>query len=153
MSWCLVLHLQGVIPLIYQLLAYKKCVALWPSGPGFKSSNLLSCMISVPCYLSRSSIVTPHPSQANFIAPGKRPLSAMSPIIVSHKPSGRLVALAGASGGPLIVSATLQTLARWVVAHKRQSSCSRYYLHSMWYSLREFSDVCRTYCCSCLPCF
>lgn len=56
--------------------------------------------------------MTPHPTKANFIAPGKRPLSAMSPIIVSHKASGRLVAVAGASGGPLIVSATTQTLAR-----------------------------------------
>eukprot|EP00878_Enallax_costatus_P018979 GHUV01020007.1.p1 GENE.GHUV01020007.1~~GHUV01020007.1.p1 ORF type:complete len:457 (+),score=130.97 GHUV01020007.1:1014-2384(+) len=61
---------------------------------------------------NKSSIVTPHPAEANFIAPGKRPLSAMSPIIVTHKATGRLVALAGASGGPLIVSATLQTLAR-----------------------------------------
>eukprot|EP00879_Flechtneria_rotunda_P013855 GHRR01014471.1.p1 GENE.GHRR01014471.1~~GHRR01014471.1.p1 ORF type:complete len:716 (+),score=228.03 GHRR01014471.1:397-2544(+) len=61
---------------------------------------------------NKSSFVTPHPSEANFIAPGKRPLSAMSPIIVTHKPSGRLVAVAGGSGGPLIVSATLQTLAR-----------------------------------------
>jgi len=56
--------------------------------------------------------VTPHPSKANFIAPGKRALSAMSPMIVSHKATGRLVAVAGASGGPLIVSATAQTLAR-----------------------------------------
>lgn len=58
--------------------------------------------------------MTPHPSKANFIAPGRRPLSAMSPVIVTHKASGRLVAVAGASGGPLIVSATAQTLARWV---------------------------------------
>ncbi|WIA36576.1 hypothetical protein OEZ86_007868 [Tetradesmus obliquus] len=61
---------------------------------------------------NKSSFVTPHPSEANFIAPGKRPLSAMSPIIASHRRSGRLLAVAGASGGPLIVSATLQTLAR-----------------------------------------
>jgi hypothetical protein len=31
----------------------------------------------------------------------------------SYKASGRLVAVVGVSGGPLIVSATLQTLARW----------------------------------------
>ncbi|KAI8464305.1 MAG: gamma-glutamyltranspeptidase [Monoraphidium minutum] len=61
---------------------------------------------------NRTSLVTPHPSPANFIAPGKRPLSAMSPIVAVERASGRLVAVTGASGGPLIVSATLQTLAR-----------------------------------------
>lgn len=85
-------------------------------------------LLSLPCFIDRSSIVTPHPSEANFIAPGKRPLSAMSPIIVTHKASGRLVALAGASGGPLIVSATLQTLARCgqasVCDHSRESNVS-----------------------------
>lgn len=61
---------------------------------------------------NRTSLVTPHPSPANFIAPGKRPLSAMSPIVAVERETGRLVAVAGGSGGPLIVSATLQTLAR-----------------------------------------
>lgn len=61
---------------------------------------------------NKTSFVTPHPSTANFIAPGKRPLSAMSPIIVVNRTSGRVHAVTGASGGPLIVSATLQTLAR-----------------------------------------
>jgi hypothetical protein len=68
--------------------------------------------------LRRRTLVTPHPSAANFIAPGKRPLSAMSPIIVTHKASGRLAAVVGASGGPLIVSATTQTLARCAVARR-----------------------------------
>eukprot|EP00775_Hariotina_reticulata_P002395 gene2395-2699_t len=61
---------------------------------------------------NKSSIVTPHPTEANFIEPGKRPLSAMSPVIVTNKTTGKVVAVTGASGGPLIVSATLQTLAR-----------------------------------------
>ena len=46
--------------------------------------------------------------EANAIAPGKRPLSSMSPVIVRADGKPRLVA--GGSGGPLIVSATLQTL-------------------------------------------
>ncbi len=53
-----------------------------------------------------------HPAEPNFIAPYKRPLSSMSPIIVVHRGTGKLKMVAGASGGPLIVSATLQTLAR-----------------------------------------
>jgi len=45
-------------------------------------------------------------SKANAIAPGKRPLSSMSPIIVMR--DGRPVLVAGASGGPLIISGVVQ---------------------------------------------
>jgi gamma-glutamyltranspeptidase/glutathione hydrolase len=47
-------------------------------------------------------------SEANAIAPLKRPLSSMSPTIVLDGESVRLVL--GASGGPRIISATLQVL-------------------------------------------
>lgn len=47
-------------------------------------------------------------NEANSIAPRKRPLSSMSPTIVFDDRGARLAA--GASGGPLIISATLQTL-------------------------------------------
>lgn len=50
------------------------------------------------------------PSVANFIVPGKKPLSSMSPMIVQQ--DGRLRAVLGASGGPRIISAVLQTLLR-----------------------------------------
>ncbi|HTJ09665.1 MAG TPA: gamma-glutamyltransferase [Candidatus Binataceae bacterium] len=43
---------------------------------------------------------------ANEIAPGKRPLSSMSPIIVMR--SGHPVLTAGASGGPTIISGVVQ---------------------------------------------
>ena len=45
-------------------------------------------------------------SEANRVAPGKRPLSSMSPTIVTK--DGRAVLVAGASGGPRIISAVLQ---------------------------------------------
>ncbi|MCR9199478.1 MAG: gamma-glutamyltransferase [Planctomycetaceae bacterium] len=45
-------------------------------------------------------------SEANTIAPGKKPLSSMTPMIVVK--DGRAVFSAGASGGPRIISATLQ---------------------------------------------
>jgi gamma-glutamyltranspeptidase/glutathione hydrolase len=47
-------------------------------------------------------------SGANAIAAGKRPLSSMTPVIVLE--GGRVRLVAGASGGPLIITSTLQTL-------------------------------------------
>ena len=45
---------------------------------------------------------------ANAIAPGKRPLSSMTPTIVER--DGRLVFVLGSPGGPRIITAVLQTL-------------------------------------------
>jgi gamma-glutamyltranspeptidase/glutathione hydrolase len=51
--------------------------------------------------------------KANFAAPGKRPLSSMSPTIVLGKDGVELVT--GAAGGPRIVSTTLQMILRVLV--------------------------------------
>mmetsp|Transcript_26991 Transcript_26991/g.44062 ORF Transcript_26991/g.44062 Transcript_26991/m.44062 type:complete len:175 (+) Transcript_26991:803-1327(+) len=48
------------------------------------------------------------PSTPNFIAPGKRPLSSMSPTIVLRDEEVYLIA--GASGGPKIITSTTQVL-------------------------------------------
>ncbi|KDD74433.1 gamma-glutamyltranspeptidase [Helicosporidium sp. ATCC 50920] len=62
------------------------------------------------------------PSEKNFISPGKKPYSSMSPIIVEQ--GGRLRCVLGASGGPRIISAVVQTLLRlWRV--KAMRSCLR----------------------------
>lgn len=50
----------------------------------------------------------PRPDQPNSIAPGKRPLTNMSPIILKH--DGRPVLAAGASGGRRILAAVAQTM-------------------------------------------
>lgn len=47
--------------------------------------------------------------EANAIAPLKRPLSSMAPTIVSD-PSGRVVLVAGAAGGPRIITTTLDVI-------------------------------------------
>ena len=50
------------------------------------------------------------PSPSNFIRPGKKPFSSMSPLVVERE--GQLRMVLGASGGPRIISAVLQTLVR-----------------------------------------
>lgn len=72
------------------------------------------------------------PSAPNFIRPGKKPLSSMSPTLLQDS-QGRLVGAVGASGGPRIVTAVLQTLIRcawppvfppcWYDAHMRMLQC------------------------------
>ncbi len=52
-------------------------------------------------------------SKANEIEPGKKPLSSMSPTIVTK--DGKAVFSAGASGGPRIISSTLQVLLNMIV--------------------------------------
>ncbi|KAL4444378.1 hypothetical protein ABPG75_012115 [Micractinium tetrahymenae] len=52
------------------------------------------------------------PSPANFIRPGKKPFSSMSPLIAEQ--GGQLVLAIGASGGPRIISAVLQAVVRLV---------------------------------------
>jgi gamma-glutamyltranspeptidase/glutathione hydrolase len=54
--------------------------------------------------------------EANAIAPGKRMLSAMSPTIVLD-PRGQLLMVAGAAGGPTIITTTTQLMIN-VIDHR-----------------------------------
>ncbi|KAL4869229.1 hypothetical protein BDV12DRAFT_168132 [Aspergillus spectabilis] len=49
------------------------------------------------------------PSEANFIRPGKRPLSSCTPAIVTH-PNGTVFFVAGSAGGSRIITATVQNI-------------------------------------------
>ena len=49
------------------------------------------------------------PSPANYIRPGKRPLSSMSPTLVTF-PNGSFYVAVGAAGGSRIITATVQNL-------------------------------------------
>ncbi|KAI9113817.1 hypothetical protein K1719_015068 [Acacia pycnantha] len=60
---------------------------------------------SMPANVSKN---VPPPAPANFIAPGKRPLSSMSPTIVLK--DGKLKAVVGASGGAMIIAGTAEVL-------------------------------------------
>lgn len=72
------------------------------------------------------------PSAANFIAPGKRPLSSMAPTIVLQDalgPDGTVTrgvrAVAGASGGPRIISGTLQVLSNLLLRGRSAADAVR----------------------------
>lgn len=60
---------------------------------------------SIPAKRSEN---VPPPAPANFIHPGKRPLSSMTPTIVLK--GGQLRAVVGASGGALIIAGTTDVL-------------------------------------------
>ncbi|KAI0126330.1 gamma-glutamyltransferase 1 [Xylariales sp. AK1849] len=49
------------------------------------------------------------PSPANYVRPGKRPLSSISPTIV-ESPDGKLYLVVGSAGGSRIITATIQNI-------------------------------------------
>ncbi|OOQ83174.1 gamma-glutamyltranspeptidase [Penicillium brasilianum] len=49
------------------------------------------------------------PSEANYVRPGKRPLSSITPAIVV-RPDGKLFLVAGSAGGSRIITATVQNI-------------------------------------------
>lgn len=51
-----------------------------------------------------------YPSPANYIRPGKRPLSSVTPIIVDHLANNSLYFAVGAAGGSRIPTSTIQAL-------------------------------------------
>ncbi len=69
---------------------------------------------------------------ANAIAPGKRPLSSMSPSIVVNA-SGRLVFVGGAAGGPRIITTMLDAIRAVVDFHQDAvSAVAAPRLHMQW---------------------
>jgi gamma-glutamyltranspeptidase/glutathione hydrolase len=68
---------------------------------------------------------------ANAIAPGKRPLSSMSPTIVTK--DGKVVLVLGSPNGPRIISVTLQTLLNVVDHHMSlEQAVSAPRIHHQW---------------------
>lgn len=69
---------------------------------------------------------------ANAIAPGKRPLSSMSPTVVTDA-DGQVVLVVGASGGSTIISGTLQVLLNVLVfGMDAEEAVSAPRIHHQW---------------------
>lgn len=71
-----------------------------------KAPSLTTSDFSVP---GKSNAFGYVPSPSNYIRPGKRPLSSITPAIVTH-PNGTLFFVVGAAGGSRIITATVQNL-------------------------------------------
>ncbi|MBX3364903.1 MAG: gamma-glutamyltransferase [Phycisphaeraceae bacterium] len=70
-------------------------------------------------------------SAANAPEAGKRPLSSMTPTIVLDE-EGRVLVVAGASGGPRIISATVQVVARALGGANAGEAVGATRLHHQW---------------------
>lgn len=68
--------------------------------------------------------------EANAVRPGARPLSSMSPTLVYQQ--GQLVGSLGGSGGPRIITATLQTLLRLMAGESAEAAVEGERLHHQW---------------------
>jgi gamma-glutamyltranspeptidase/glutathione hydrolase len=70
-------------------------------------------------------------SEGNTIAPGKRPLSSMTPTIVAR--DGQLSFVTGSPGGPTIISATLLTILNWMrLGMDAQAAINAPRFHHQW---------------------
>jgi len=78
-------------------------------------------------------------SEANGIAPGKRPLSSMSPTVIVR--DGKAILATGGSGGPRIISATLQaTLNHLVFGMPPKKAVAAPRFHHQWFPDKLFLE-------------
>ncbi|MCG3128319.1 MAG: Glutathione hydrolase proenzyme [Phycisphaerae bacterium] len=95
---------------------------------GFPLNNQLDDFATEPGKPNYFGLVQ---GSANLVAPGRRPLSSMSPTIVTR--DGRPILTAGASGGPRIISATLQVVLHVITRGRElQQAMTAPRLHHQW---------------------
>jgi gamma-glutamyltranspeptidase/glutathione hydrolase len=82
-------------------------------GAGFFMNNEMDDLAAKPGEPNQFGLVE---GENNAVAPGKRPLSAMSPTIVLD-PAGQLLLVVGCRGGPRIITATSQVIIN-VIDHR-----------------------------------
>ncbi len=98
------------------------------AGPyGVILNNEMDDFLTVPGEANLYGLVQ---SEANLVAPGKRPLSSMSPTIVLKE--GKPVLVLGASGGPRIISSVLQVALGVMEGQSLADAMSGRRLHHQW---------------------
>ena len=75
-------------------------------GAGFFMNNEMDDLAAKPGEPNQFGLVE---GEQNAVAPGKRPLSAMSPTVVLD-PAGQLLLVVGSRGGPRIITSTSQVI-------------------------------------------
>ena len=86
---------------------------VWVPGAGFFLNNEMDDFAAKPGTPNQFGLVQ---GEANAIAPGKRPLSAMSPTIVLDT-DGSVLLLVGGRGGPRIITAVAQAIVNVIDHH------------------------------------
>ena len=86
---------------------------VWVPGAGFFMNNEMDDLATAPGQPNMFGLIE---GEQNAVAPGKRPLSSMTPTIVLD-PKGRLLLVVGAAGGPTIISGTTQVVLN-VIDHR-----------------------------------
>lgn len=85
------------------------CLSQFSFGAGFASEKTGIVLNNEMDDFSSPGMADSHglpPNTANFIEPGKRPLSSMTPTIVVDRETGRARLVVGAAGGIRITTAT-----------------------------------------------
>jgi gamma-glutamyltranspeptidase/glutathione hydrolase len=102
---------------------------------GIILNNEIDDFLTVPGQANLYGLVQ---SEANLVAPGKRPLSSMSPTIVLK--DGEPVLALGASGGPRIISSVLQVALGVMEGQSLADAMSGPRLHHQWKPNEVFFD-------------
>jgi gamma-glutamyltranspeptidase/glutathione hydrolase len=79
---------------------------VYVAGAGFFLNDEMDDLAAAPGRPNAFGLVE---GEQNAVAPGKRPLSSMTPTVVLD-PAGRVLLVAGAAGGPTIISGTTQVI-------------------------------------------
>lgn len=83
------------------------------AGAGFFLNNEMDDLATAPGKPNMFGLIE---GEQNAVEPGKRPLSSMSPTIVLD-PSGNVLLVVGAAGGPTIITGTMQVILN-VIDHR-----------------------------------
>jgi gamma-glutamyltranspeptidase / glutathione hydrolase len=95
---------------------------------GFVLNNEMDDFTTIPGQANTFGLIQ---SDRNLPAIGKRPLSSMSPTIVLDR-DGKVFAIAGASGGPKIITGTLQVLLHAKAGRDALSAVEQPRVHHQW---------------------